>query len=120
MDVQREGCGTLTVKTDEEWMRTRTRKETLTLEDSDFIEAMDDAFKETYSPRGQVAQQSLHFLGVRQLEQPRDSQLASHHHQHAPARSYSPPSPSPFPLVLVKKHEKRMEQTMPGFEHGHP
>ena len=91
-----------------------------THEDSDFIEAMDDAFKETYSPRGQVAQQSLHFLGVRQLEQPRDSQLASHHHEQASARSYSPPSPSPFPLVLVKKHEKRMEQTMPGFEHGHP
>ena len=43
--------GTLTVKTDEEWMRTRTRKGTLTLEDSDFIETMGDAFKETYSPR---------------------------------------------------------------------
>ena len=43
--------GTLTVKTDEEWMRTRTRKGTLTLEDSEFIETMGDAFKETYSPR---------------------------------------------------------------------
>ena len=42
---------TLTVKTDEKWMLTRTRKGSLTLEDSDFIETMGDAFKETYSPR---------------------------------------------------------------------
>ena len=41
--------GKLIVKTDEGWMRTRTRKATLTLEDSDFIETMGDAFKETYS-----------------------------------------------------------------------
>ena len=37
--------GILTVKTDEEWMLTRTRKGTLTLEDSDFIETMGDGFK---------------------------------------------------------------------------
>ena len=43
--------GILTVKSDEEWMRTWTRKGTLTLEDSDFIETIDDAFKETYLPR---------------------------------------------------------------------
>ena len=43
----------LTVKTDEEWMRirTRTRKATLTLEHWDFIETMGDAIKETYSTR---------------------------------------------------------------------
>ena len=41
----------LTVKTDEEWMRTRTRKGTLTLEDSDFIETMGDTVKKTYLPR---------------------------------------------------------------------
>ena len=43
--------GILTVKTDEEWMRirTRTRKATLTLED--FNETMGDTIKETYSPR---------------------------------------------------------------------
>ena len=39
--------GILTVRNDEEWMR--TRKATLTLEE--VIEAMGDAFKETYSPR---------------------------------------------------------------------
>ena len=43
--------GILTVKTDEEWMRTQTRKGTLTLEDSNFIETTGEAFKETYSPR---------------------------------------------------------------------
>ena len=43
--------GILTLKTDEEWMLTRTRKVTLTLEDCEFIETMGDAFKETYSPR---------------------------------------------------------------------
>ena len=43
--------GTLTVKTDEEWMRTRTQNATLTLEDWDFIETMGDACKETYLPR---------------------------------------------------------------------
>ena len=45
-------------KNRQEWMRTRTRKATLTLDDLDFIETMDldfietmgDAFK-TYSPR---------------------------------------------------------------------
>ena len=39
----------LTVKIDEEEMR--TRKTTLTLEELELIEAMGDAFKETYSPR---------------------------------------------------------------------
>ena len=51
MDVQAQFSGILTVKTDEEWMRTRTRKGTLTLEDWDFIETIGYAFKETYSPR---------------------------------------------------------------------
>ena len=37
----------LTLKTDEEWMLTRTRKVTLTLEDCEFIETMGDAIKET-------------------------------------------------------------------------
>ena len=41
----------LTVKTNEEWMWTRIRNGTLTLQDSDFIETMGYAFKETYSPR---------------------------------------------------------------------
>ena len=44
----------LFIKTDEEWMRTRTQKATLTLEDSDFIETMGDAFKETYSSTPRV------------------------------------------------------------------
>ena len=39
--------GILTVRNDEEWMR--TRKATLTLEE--LIETMGNAFKETYSPR---------------------------------------------------------------------
>ena len=39
--------GILTVRKDEEWMR--TQKATLTLEE--LIETMGDAFKETYSPR---------------------------------------------------------------------
>ena len=39
----------LTVKIDEEEMR--TRKTTLTLEELELIEAMGDAFKETNSPR---------------------------------------------------------------------
>ena len=43
--------GILTVKPDQEWMQTRTRKGTLTLEDWYFIETIGDAFKETYSPR---------------------------------------------------------------------
>ena len=39
--------GILTVRNDEEWMR--TQKATLTLEE--VIEAIGDAFKDTYSPR---------------------------------------------------------------------
>ena len=46
MDVQR----TLTVKTDEEWMRTRTQKATLMLEEMDFIKTMGNAFKEACMP----------------------------------------------------------------------
>ena len=54
------------------------------------------------------------------VEQPRDSQLASHHQQQAPSASKSPPSLSPFHQVLLKDHQKRMVRTQQGFEHGHP
>ena len=45
--------GILTVKPDQEWMQTRTRKATLTLKELEFIETMgyQYTFKETYSPR---------------------------------------------------------------------